>query len=207
MSLTIVITKTPHPTRSLLFSVAYYLLLTGGVLALVYAGAVVLESHWYQAIEKARLVNRSPGTAPLIVTEGSILGRLEIPRLGIEVIVNEGVSDTILRHAVGHVPQTALPGEAGNIALAGHRDTFFRPLRKIQAGDAIALKTPAGDFEYRVESTVVVAPTDIQVLKPSKDRMLTLVTCFPFSYVGSAPNRFVVRARLVSYSPQQIQKR
>jgi sortase A len=197
--------KTSHQTRSLLFSVAYYLLLAGGVLGLVYAGAVIVDSHLYQVIEETRLENRSPSTLPPIVIEGSVLGQMEVPRLGMKVIVAEGVSPSVLRHAVGHVPQTALPGEWGNVALAGHRDTFFRPLRKIQAGDAIALKTPAGDFEYRVESTRVVAPTDIQVLKPSEERMLTLVTCFPFYYVGSAPNRFIVRARLVGYSPQQIQ--
>jgi sortase A len=139
--------------------------------------------------------------------EGSVLGRLEIPRLGMKVIVDEGVSDGVLRRAVGHIPQTALPGERGNVALAGHRDTFFRPLRKIQAGDAIALRTPAGDFNYRVESTAVVVPTDVRVLKPSADPMLTLVTCFPFYYVGSAPDRFVVRARLVGYSRQPIQPR
>jgi sortase A len=103
-----------------------------------------------------------------------------------------------LRRAVGHVPQTALPGQWGNIVLAGHRDTFFRPLRKIQAGDAIALKTPAGNFEYRVESTAVTAPTDVQLLKPTEDRSLTLVTCYPFYYVGPAPKRFIVRARLVT---------
>lgn len=207
MSQTIAITKTSHQARSLLFSVAYYLFLTGGVLGLVYAGAAVLERHWYQAIEKARFENRSPGTAPAIPTEGSVLGRLEIPRLGMKVIVNEGVSDGVLRHAVGHIPQTALPGERGNVALAGHRDTFFRPLRKIQTGDAIALRTPAGDFEYQVESTFVVAPNDVQVLEPSKERMLTLVTCFPFYYVGSAPNRFIVRARFVGPLPQQIEAR
>jgi sortase A len=202
MSLTIVITKTPRQIGTLFFSAAYYLLLAAGVLALVYAGAVVMESHRYQAIEQARFVSRSPAATPAIPVEGSVLGRLEIPRLGMAVIIDEGVSDNILRRAVGHIPQTALPGERGNIALAGHRDTFFRPLRKIQAGDAIALKTPTGNFEYRVESTAVVAPTDIQVLKPSRDRMLTLVTCFPFSFLGSAPDRFIVRARLVSYSPQ-----
>ena len=127
-----------------------------------------------------------------------MLGRLEIPRLGMKIIVDEGVSTRVLRRAVGHVPQTALPGEWGNIVLAGHRDTFFRPLRNIQAGDAIALETPAGNFEYRVESIVVTSPTDVALLKPTEDRMLTLVTCFPFYYVGPAPRRFIVRARLMA---------
>jgi sortase A len=208
MSLTVTIHgKTVHHARNSFFSGAYYLLLSAGVLALLYAGTSVMESRWYQATEQARLETLSStvpaaAAAPAVVAEGSVLGRLEVPRLGMDVVFAEGVSDSVLRHAVGHVPQTALPGRAGNIALAGHRDTFFRPLRRIQPGDAIALKTPSGDFEYRVESTVIVSPTDVGVLRPTRDPMLTLVTCFPFAYVGSAPDRFIVRARLVSYSPR-----
>lgn len=192
--------KTLQRTRSSFFLVAYYVFFTAGIFALLYAGATVFESHRYQATEQARLeaLIASVPTAPAVLAEGSALGRLEIPRLGMDVVFAEGVSDNVLRHAVGHVPQTALPGQAGNIALAGHRDTFFRPLRRIQPGDTIALKTVAGDFEYQVESTVIVAPTDIGVLRPTRDPMLTLVTCFPFYYVGSAPDRFVVRARLVT---------
>jgi sortase A len=216
MSLTIAISrKTLHQTKYLFFSAAYYVFLVAGILSLLYAGAAVLERRWYQASEQARIESLipdapaalAPAAVPAAVAEGSVLGRLEVPRLGMSVVFAEGVSDSVLRHAVGHVPQTALPGEGGNIALAGHRDTFFRPLRNIQPDDAIALKTPAGDFEYEVESTVIAAPTDIGVLRPTRDPMLTLVTCFPFSYVGSAPNRFVVRARLVTDSSQQIQAR
>jgi sortase A len=111
--------------------------------------------------------------------------------------VTAGVFDSaaILRRAVGHLARTAWPGEAGNVVLAGHRDTFFRPLKRVQVGDAITLKTRIGDFEYLVESTAVVPPTDVQVLQPTGGRTLTLITCFPFTYLGSAPNRFVVRAR------------
>jgi sortase A len=188
-------TKTSHHTRSWLFSVAYYLFLTGGAFALIYAVAAVVESHLYQAVEEARLVNTSSSAVPPIPTEGSVLGQMEIPRLGLKVIVAEGVSDSVLRHAVGHIPQTALPGESGNVAFAGHRDTFFRPLRNIRLGDTINLKTDDRDFEYQVESTAVVSPTDVRVLQSSGQPTLTLVTCFPFSYIGSAPDRFIVRAR------------
>ena len=108
-----------------------------------------------------------------------------------------------MRRAVSHIPQTALPGEQGNVALAGHRDTFFRPPRNIRMGDAITFKTPDGAFQYVVESTAVVAASQVGVLASSDGRTLTLITCFPFDYLGSAPDRFVVRAReLLSPSPE-----
>jgi sortase A len=207
MSFRIAASKGFEPPRQLFFSVLYYFFLTCGLVGLAYAGAVVSEGYLYQAVEKARLENTASAAPihiltaePAVVMEGTVLGSLEAPRLGMKVIVDEGVSDKILRRAVGHIPQTALPGEWGNVVLAGHRDTFFRPLRRIQTGDQITLKTPRGEYEYRVETSVVVAPTDVRLLKPTEDRMLTLVTCFPFSYVGPAPERFIVRARLVKSS-------
>jgi sortase A len=103
---------------------------------------------------------------------------------------------------VGHLAETALPGEMGNVVLAGHRDTFFRPLKGVQVGDAITLKTRDGDVTYEVESTRVVPPTDLSVLDSTGERTLTLITCFPFSYVGSAPNRFIVRARETGHTPR-----
>ena len=109
-------------------------------------------------------------------------------------MVVQGDSAAILRLAVGHLADTALPGESGNVVLAGHRDTFFRPLKRVQVGDVITLKTRGGAFTYRVESTSVVPPTDVQVIRPTGRRTLTLITCFPFAYIGSAPNRFIVRA-------------
>jgi sortase A len=95
-----------------------------------------------------------------------------------------------------------LPGEWGNVALAAHRDTFFRPLRDIQAGDQIRFKTPERSFEYVVESIEVVAPRDIRVLEPSSGHELTFITCFPFHYLGPAPKRFVVRAQEVDSTPR-----
>ncbi|MGC0774658.1 MAG: class D sortase [Candidatus Acidiferrum sp.] len=124
-----------------------------------------------------------------------MLGELQVPRLGLNAIVVQGDSTADLRRAVGHLSSSALPGEWGNVALAGHRDTFFRPLRDIRLGDSITIKTRARSFEYVVESIEVVAPTDIRVLEPSTGHDLTLLTCFPFHYVGPAPKRFVVRAR------------
>ena len=110
-------------------------------------------------------------------------------------MVAQGDSAAILRRAVGHLANTALPGELGNVVLAGHRDTFFRALEGVRAGDVITVRTPSRDFQYLVESTAVVPPTDVQVLEPTGGRTLTLITCFPFYYLGAAPDRFIVRAR------------
>ncbi len=125
---------------------------------------------------------------------GMVVGRLRIPRLSLEVMVREGASESTLRRAVGHIPGTGLPGQTGNVALAGHRDTFFRPLRNIRKDDAIDLDTGHGTLRYLVTSTEIVSPRDVSVLKASSGKTLTLVTCYPFYYVGSAPKRFIVRA-------------
>lgn len=123
-----------------------------------------------------------------------VLGRIEIPRIGVSAIVREGDDDTTLAVAVGHIPGTARPGERGNMALAGHRDSFFRALRQIQLHDTIRIRTAGRRYEYLVDSTEVVAPEETRVLDPTGDAVLTLVTCYPFEYVGHAPNRFIVRA-------------
>ena len=124
----------------------------------------------------------------------ALIGRLEIPRLKLKVMVREGAGEHTLRRAVGHIPGTSLPGGIGNVALAGHRDTFFRPLRAIRRDDVIDLQTAKQSYKYRVESTKIVSPRDVEVLKASGGETLTLVTCYPFYYVGSAPKRFIVKA-------------
>jgi sortase A len=177
-------------------------LLVAGVLALGYAAYVVINARAYHAIEQGRLerakrdaaVAPAPKPAAPAPVEGGSIGEIQIPRLGLTAIVVQGDSATILRRGVGHLADTALPGESGNVVLAGHRDTFFRPLKDVHAGDAITLKTRDGDFEYRVESTAVVPPSDVRVLQPTGGHTLTLITCFPFYYLGSAPDRFIVRA-------------
>jgi len=138
----------------------------------------------------ANAVERPPRT----IAPRSLVGRVEIPRLGLSVIAREGVDERTLRGAVGHVPNTALPGEPGNSAFAGHRDTFFRKLKDIKAGDRVIVTTPEGSHEYVVEDTRVVRPSDVTVLAPTRESTLTLVTCYPFDFVGSAPDRFIVRA-------------
>jgi sortase A len=175
-------------------------------LALGYCLAVFLEAKFYQAREAqdfARELRLKEGSKAAPVDsiaavarpdKHGVVGRLEIPRLGVSVMVAEGVDDSDLKRAVGHIPGTALPGQLGNVGIAGHRDTFFRPLRSIQRDDKITVSTLQGAYRYRVVSTTVVRPEDIQVLYPTGRDSLTLITCFPFDYVGSAPKRFIVRA-------------
>lgn len=112
-------------------------------------------------------------------------------------MVMEGIDSRTLRHAVGHIPGTALPGLQGNVGIAGHRDTFFRELQSLRKEDEITLTTLHGSYRYRVDSTLVVEPREIWVLKDTGEAILTLVTCYPFNYVGPAPQRFIVRARKI----------
>jgi sortase A len=112
------------------------------------------------------------------------------------VMVREGVDATSLRKAAGHLPSSALPGETGNFVVLGHRDTFFRPLRGIAQGDPIRVRTRSGSFQYVVDSIQVVEPEQsLEFPRDMPAASITLITCFPFDYVGPAPRRFVVRAR------------
>jgi sortase A len=137
------------------------------------------------------------GSAAAPISNG-LVGRITIPRLLLSVVVIEGVSKTALRHAAGHIPGTALPGEAGNVGVAGHRDTFFRPLKDLRIKDNIQFATLNGTFQYEVESLRVVEADDVGVLAPLGENVLTLVACYPFYYVGPAPKRWIVQARQVS---------
>ena len=145
--------------------------------------------------------NQTPTVGP--PAKESLIGRLEIPRLNLAVMVREGADEGTLSRAVGHIPGTALPGNIGNVGLAGHRDTFFRVLRNIRPDDVIELETTAGTYRYMVKSTKIVTPRDVSVLEASGGETLTLVTCYPFYYVGSAPKRFIVHATQVGASPQR----
>jgi len=185
------------------------LLLGVGLLLLAYAAYVVIDARIYQAHLLKRLahdremaLNADARTQTAFVrvaapppVEGAGIAEMRIGRLGLSVVVVQGQSEAILRRAVGHLAGTALPGDEGNVVLAGHRDTFFRPLKDILEGDRITLQTSQRAFEYVVESTSIVKPTDVGVIEPSGGHTLTLITCFPFYYVGPAPNRFIVLAR------------
>ena len=177
-------------------------LLVVGVGLLAYAGAIYAYREAYQIYLTWTFVTELPVSwqpSPTIaVAEGMPVANLEIPRLNLSVVVLEGVGDNILEVGAGHVPQTSLPGKSGNVGIAAHRDTFFRPLRNIQRNDVVRVTTTAGVFDYAVEWTRVVKPTDVEVLNPTEKPSLTLITCYPFHYVGSAPDRFIVRGRLIS---------
>ncbi|HEY0510417.1 MAG TPA: class D sortase [Thermoanaerobaculia bacterium] len=142
-----------------------------------------------------------PDNAPprRLIDEGALMGRIEIPRVGVSAIVLEGDDGTTLRRGVGHIPETSFPG-VGNVGLAAHRDSFFRGLKDIRKDDIIKLSTLEGTFRYRVEWTQIVTPENTEVLHDDGLSELTLVTCYPFHYVGSAPKRFIVRAREVQES-------
>jgi len=125
------------------------------------------------------------------------VGRIEIPRLGVRAIIRRGSDDETLDRAVGLLPGAGAPGEEGNVVLAAHRDTFFRPLRKIRPADRIRVVVPPNEYVYEVESTRVVTPKETDVLQSHGVEELTLVTCYPFGFLGPAPDRFIVSAKRV----------
>lgn len=132
------------------------------------------------------------------VKRGDVLGRLSIPRLNLSVVVFEGDDAAILKQGAGHIPATPLPQGGGNFGIAAHRDTYFRPLRLIRPNDLIEFTTPQGVSRYIVTDAEIVGPSDIHILDKAPDRDLTLVTCYPFYYLGSAPKRWIVHAKQVA---------
>ncbi len=193
------------------------LLFTTGVVCLgiycssyVYRTAYQLYEGWrfdHEATEETPAPQEKPAGLPVVLPDpdrgtpsgtrslsASIIGRISIPRLHLSAIVEEGIDVTTLARAVGHIPGTALPGQIGNIGIAGHRDTFFRALKDLQPHDEIDFTTHSGRFHYTVDSLRIVEPDNVGVLQPVGGQTLTIVTCFPFQYIGNAPRRFIVHA-------------
>jgi sortase A len=179
-----------------------------GSVCLIWVGANSMHAHTYQVKQNARLARLGPSSDHLAVdrsrdavapaSEANVpIGRLEIPGVGLSAVVMEGDDESTLNVAVGHLPDTPFPWQEGNAALAGHRDTFFRPIRRVRTGDEIRLVTPRGTFRYRATRNVVVEPDELWVLDPSPTAALTLITCYPFDFVGPAPRRFVVHAERI----------
>jgi len=166
---------------------------------MVYAPEFVPENKGFSA-GRLRDYRKAPNPA-----SGSVLGRLEIPSLDLSVMMVEGTNGWMLNRAVGHIEGTALPGQNGNVGIAGHRDGFFRPLKDIDRNDTITLTTLYGRFTYQVKAVKVVKPKDVKVLSSTSKPTMTLVTCYPFYYVGDAPDRYVVTAELIkSESPSEV---
>jgi sortase A len=188
-------------------------LAAASLLAFVYLAINFLGAWLYQTIETRHFVaerNTEPGALtvesqsqaptaanPKYPAAGSPVALLSIPRVGLSTLVLEGAEERELKLGPGHIPGTSLPGDGGNVGVAGHRDTFFRPLRHIRKDDTIQLATREQEYHYQVVSTRIVAPEDVEVLHPLEQETLTLVTCYPFDFVGPAPKRFIVRADCV----------
>ena len=156
------------------------------------------ENRAFDNQAPSALQRRSPAPPALSPKAGALVGRLVIPRLHLRAIIREGTDDDTLDVALGHVPGTALPGQTGNVGIAGHRDTLFRCLGNISKNDRIMFQTTRGVYTYRVEGTSIVKPEDVGVLAPGTHSEITLITCYPFRYVGPAPSRFIVKGRLGS---------
>lgn len=159
----------------------------------VYAYETV-EARRFQAERAAEFAEKAMAYAPVTVRAGGLVGMLDVPRLKLTTPVIEGDDDRTLKRAVGHLPDTPLPWQDGNSALAGHRDGLFRPLKDIKIGDEIRFRTSREELRYKVTATSIVKPDDVSVLDKREKPSLTLITCYPFYYVGDAPKRFIIHA-------------
>jgi sortase A len=206
-----------HRAASFLRRLEWICFAVGATLVLFFAGArfhgAVSQQLELAAFERAANPGPIPewGVDQSLWAEGRIakfrdslslsfpppLAVLRIPRIGLQVPVLPGSDDLTLNRAVGIIPGTAMPGEAGNVAIAGHRDGFFRGLKDLETGDAIELETLAGKHEYRVASIRIVDDTELSVLAPTTEPVLTLVTCYPFYFIGNAPQRYIIRAEIL----------
>jgi sortase A len=185
------------------------LLVFGLACVLIYT-AVTFSAWRYQREAKVRVEQMVTMERPPEVREqapeaqtlrtGELIGRVDIPRLKLSAAVAEGDDEKTLRKAVGHLPDTPLPWQRqGNVGLAAHRDGLFRPLEKIRTNDEVRVVTARGEYHYRVTKTHIVNPDDVWVLAPTATPTMTMITCYPFSYVGNAPQRFIVQAELVGH--------
>ncbi len=185
-------------TRALRFT--EWVLLVIGLASIGWYTSVRMTAEREQASlsdELDRVAETGTRRATTRTASRALVGRIEVPRLNLSAVAREGVDVRTLRIAVGHIPGTALPGHRGNAGFAAHRDTFFAPLESVRKGDEVIVTTTDGVFRYAVTGPRVVEPADLSVRDPTSDTTLTLVTCSPFDYFGSAPQRFIVRAALL----------
>jgi sortase A len=172
-----------------------------GLLAICYVALTLLDARRYQQ-DAAMTLDKNlhskeqlkVAQAQHAIAEGDLLGRIEIPRIGLSVAILQGTSSRTLRLGVGHIEGTALPGKVGNVGIAGHRDTFFRTLKDVRRNDKVLLQTASGVIGYEVDWIQITDPDDGGIVSSGSDSALTLVTCYPFRYIGAAPERYVVHA-------------
>jgi len=175
----------------------------------IWCAMVLVEARFHQAAKipappltvTQTVLPGDPGSTPTPAAHapaaGTVLGRLEAPSVKLSTVVLEGSDDGTLSRGSGHIEDTPMPGQPGNVGIAGHRDTTFRALRNIHVGDPLDYKTADRVYRYRISKTMIVGPDDVYVLDPTAEPALTLVTCYPFEFIGHAPRRFIVRADLI----------
>ena len=197
-------------------------LLTAGVVLGAWCAAVLVEARFHQAVPVVPLqvtqtaVPVLPGeggssaprpAAPSAPVVGSVIAKLDAPSVQMTTTVLEGSDDATLSRGAGHIEDTPFPGQPGNIGIAGHRDTVFRPLRRIKVGDPLQITTADRTYRYRISKTLIVGPDDVYVLDPTERSTVTLVTCYPFDFIGHAPKRFIVQAELTDPVETETQRR
>lgn|SRR5262245_37476616 len=181
------------PRSRVLLCIEATLVVVGVALA-VWSAATLMEARRTRSLPIEPVRVTMARAAP---ERGTVIGRIDIPSLQISTPVLEGTDDETLRRGSGHIEDTPFPGEPGNIGIAGHRDTIFRPLERVKIGDELLLTTAGRVYRYRIVKTSIVMPEEVSVLDPTERPALTLVTCYPFWFVGHAPRRFIVSASLV----------
>jgi sortase A len=196
-------------------------LLTAGVVLGAWCAAVLVEARFHQAVPVAPLVvtqtavpvlpgdsgSRASAAPPSTPAAGAVIAKLEAPSVQMTTTVLEGSDDATLSRGAGHIEDTPFPGQPGNIGIAGHRDTVFRPLRRIKIGDPLELTTADRTYRYRISKTLIVGPDDVYVLDPTDRPTVTLVTCYPFDFIGHAPKRFIVQAELTDAAATETSRR
>jgi LPXTG-site transpeptidase (sortase) family protein len=194
-------------------------LLMVGVALAAWCAAILVEARFHNTVPVTEQLTVTQTVIPVLPGEsgdstsragvpqpalaaGTLLGRLTAPSVHMAANILEGSDDGTLSRGAGHIEDTPLPGQPGNIGIAGHRDTVFRPLRNIKVGDPLELTTPERVYRYRISKTSIVGPDDVYVLDATNQPTLTLVTCYPFEFVGHAPRRFIVQATLIGQEAQ-----
>jgi LPXTG-site transpeptidase (sortase) family protein len=185
-------------------------LLAVGLVLGLWCGAVLLQAHFVAKMpipDPPKIAAASfPGAAPVLPAPvvGSWVAKLDAPSVQLSATVLEGTDDATLARGAGHIEETAFPGQPGNIGIAGHRDTTFRAVRDLHTGDPLELTTSDRVYRYLITKTFVVEPEDVYVLDPSARPTLTLVTCYPFTFIGHAPHRYIIQAVLIDEVARSI---